>query len=63
MAAKTMVTTTLSAAGGAGAALALGSFLDSKEAGVVVVRLEYANNGVLAGLVSGEQRAGSKPHT
>ena len=46
-----MVCTTLSAACGALSTLSFGSFLDSKEAGHAVIKLEYANNGVLAGLV------------
>lgn len=52
IAAKAMVTTTASAACGAITALALGSVLDSRAAGRAMVKLEYANNGVLAGLVS-----------
>jgi len=51
LAAKTMVTTTISAASGAVMTLILGSVLDSKAAGKAVIKLEYANNGVLAGLV------------
>jgi len=51
LAAKVMVTTTLSAATGAVSTLAVGSFLDSKAEGKMVIKLEYANNGVLAGLV------------
>eukprot|EP00613_Pedinella_sp_CCMP2098_P029221 CAMPEP_0171724422 /NCGR_PEP_ID=MMETSP0991-20121206/24329_1 /TAXON_ID=483369 /ORGANISM="non described non described, Strain CCMP2098" /LENGTH=454 /DNA_ID=CAMNT_0012317247 /DNA_START=49 /DNA_END=1413 /DNA_ORIENTATION=- len=52
VAAKTMVTTTVSAACGALTTLALGSSLDSVYEGKTVLKLEYANNGVLAGLVS-----------
>jgi len=51
LAAKVMVTTTISAASGAIGTLAFGSFLDSKAEGHAVIKLEYANNGVLAGLV------------
>jgi len=51
LAAKVMVTTTISAAAGALGTLALGSFLESSAAGKAVIKLEYVNNGVLAGLV------------
>jgi len=51
VAAKVMVCTTLSAACGALSTLAIGSYLDSMAAGKAVIKLEYANNGVLAGLV------------
>jgi Amt family ammonium transporter len=51
LAAKIMVTTTISAGCGALATLALGSFIDSKYEGKSVIKLQYANNGVLAGLV------------
>jgi len=46
-----MVTTTLSAAAGAVTTLFLGSALDTCSGGKTVIKLEYANNGVLAGLV------------
>jgi len=51
LAAKCMVTTTVSAATGAVTTLAFGSILDSQAAGKAMIKLEYANNGVLAGLV------------
>jgi Amt family ammonium transporter len=52
VAAKVMVCTTLSAACGALSTLLVGSFIESSAAGQTVIKLEYANNGVLAGLVS-----------
>jgi len=51
LAAKVMVTTTISAATGALATLTIGSIFDTLSEGKTVVKLEYANNGVLAGLV------------
>jgi len=51
LAAKVMVTTTISAATGAVATLALGSTLATMAEGKTTIKLEYANNGVLAGLV------------
>jgi len=51
LAAKTMCTTTISAASGAVFTLILGSVLDTRASGKPVIKLEYANNGVLAGLV------------
>jgi len=52
VAAKVMVCTTLAAACGALSTLLLGSLLDTAAAGHPVIKLEYACNGVLAGLVS-----------
>jgi len=52
VAAKVMATTTISAASGAITTLIYCSYLDSKAAGHAMILLEYANNGVLAGLVS-----------
>ncbi len=46
-----MVTTTIAAGCGALSTLTLGSFIDSRSEGKMIIRLEYANNGVLAGLV------------
>jgi len=53
VAAKTMVTTTISAGSGALATLLVGNLADGKqEHGSYAIKLEYANNGVLAGLVA-----------
>jgi len=51
LAAKVMVTTTISAASGALSTLALGTLLEYHDTGMVSVKLRYVNNGVLAGLV------------
>lgn len=52
VAAKTMVTTTISAGTGAITCLIVGALLEGKNAkGSFTIRLENANNGVLAGLV------------
>ena len=51
VAAKTMVTTTLAAAAGALSTLIIGSSLDSAAEQKAVIKLEYANNGILSGLV------------
>lgn len=51
VAAKTMVTTTLAAAAGALSTLIIGSSLDSAAEQKSVIKLEYANNGILSGLV------------
>jgi Amt family ammonium transporter len=52
VAAKVMVCTTLSAGCGALSTLMVGTVLESSAQGKVVMRLEWACNGVLAGLVS-----------
>lgn len=53
VAAKTMVTTTIAAGAGAICTLIVGNFSDGpQEHGSYAIKLEYANNGVLAGLVS-----------
>mmetsp|Transcript_75966 Transcript_75966/g.216768 ORF Transcript_75966/g.216768 Transcript_75966/m.216768 type:complete len:447 (-) Transcript_75966:186-1526(-) len=52
VAAKTMVTTTLSAGTGAVTTLFIGSLMQGKVDGAYVLKLGDANNGVLAGLVA-----------
>lgn len=53
VAAKTMVTTTIAAGTGAISTLVFGALFDGKNPeGKYTIRLEYANNGVLAGLVA-----------
>lgn len=52
VAAKTMVTTTISAGTAALFTLVLGNLVEGKENGKYHIRLSYVNNGVLAGLVA-----------